>query len=78
MCDLLIGSREFHENPLSAFRCEASQVKAKVTLEQATMAQRGSRCIAVLFLLPRRYMWVGGQRHVPAALPPEKDPLPTV
>ena len=31
-----------------------SGVKVKVTLEQATKAQRGSRCIALLFLQPRR------------------------
>ena len=52
--------------------------KVNVSLEQATKAQRGSRCIALLFLKPRRYMRVGGQRHAPAALPPGKDPVPTV
>jgi hypothetical protein len=30
------------------------KVKVKVTLEQATKAQRGSSGIALLFLLPRR------------------------
>jgi len=30
------------------------KVKLKFTLEQATKAQRGSRGIALLFLLPRR------------------------
>ena len=30
------------------------KVKIKVTLELATKAQRGSRCIALLFLQPRR------------------------
>jgi hypothetical protein len=30
------------------------KVKVKVTLEQATKAQRGSRCIEKLFLPPRR------------------------
>jgi len=37
-----------------------------------------SRGIAVLFLLPLRYMLVGGKRHAPTALPPETDPIPTV
>ena len=49
-----MGSGEFRDNPLSVVRGEASQVKAKVAQEQATMAQRGSRCIALLFVLPRR------------------------
>jgi hypothetical protein len=39
-------------------------------------AQRGSRCIALLFLQPRRLMEVGGQRHAPAALPPGKTRYP--
>ena len=30
------------------------KVKVKLTLEQTTKAQRGSRCIALLFLSPRR------------------------
>jgi predicted secreted Zn-dependent protease len=33
---------------------QSVKVKVKVTLEQATKAQRGSRGIAVLFLQPRR------------------------
>ena len=34
-------------------------LKVKFTLEQAMKAQRGSRGIAILFLLPRRWMgWV--------------------
>ena len=48
------------------------KLKVKFSLKQATKAQRGSRCIALLFLQPRRYMGVGGQRHAPAALPPGK------
>jgi hypothetical protein len=36
-------------------------------------AQRGSRSIALLFIEPQRYMGVGGQRHVPAALPPGRE-----
>ena len=35
------------------------KVKVKLTLEQAMKTQRGSRCIALLFLQPRRQMgWV--------------------
>ena len=51
-------------------------VKVKVTLEQATKAQMGSRGTALLFLQPRREMGVGGQRHAPAALPPGKIRYP--
>jgi hypothetical protein len=32
-------------------------------------AQKGSRGIVIFFLYLRRYMWLGGQRHTPAALP---------
>ena len=53
-------------------------VKVKVTLEQATMAQRGSRCIALLCLQPRCQMGAGGQRHAPAAVPPGKSPVSIV
>jgi hypothetical protein len=42
------------------------------TLEQATKAQRGGRYIALIFLKPRRQMWVGGQRQAPAVLPSGK------
>ena len=52
------------------------KVKVKFTLEQATKAQRGSRCIALLFLQTRRKMGVGGQRHASAALPPGKTRYP--
>ena len=52
------------------------KVKVKVTLEQVTKVQRGSRCIALLFLQPRLYMGVGGQRHAPAALSPGKTRYP--
>ena len=55
-------------------RIKVSKVKVKVTLEQATKAQTVSRCIALLFLQPRRYIRVGGQRHAPAALPPRERP----
>ena len=54
------------------------KLKVKVTLEQATKAQRGSICITVLLLQPRRCMGVDGQRHAPPALPPGKDPVPIV
>ena len=52
------------------------KVKVKFFLEQTTKAQRRSRGIALLFLQPRRWMGVGGQRHVPAALPPGKTRNP--
>ena len=39
-------------------------------------AQRGSRCIALLFLQPQHAMAVGGQCHAPAALPPGKNRYP--
>jgi len=51
-------------------------VKVKVSLEQATKTQRGSRDIALLFLQPRRYMGVCGQRQAPATLPPGKTRYP--
>ena len=50
------------------------KVKVKVTLVQASNSQSGSRCIALLFLLPRRKMQVCGQRHAPAALPTGRKP----
>ena len=53
-----------------------NKVKVKFTLDQATKAQRGSRCIALLFLQPRRYMGVADQRHAPVALPPGKVRYP--
>jgi len=45
------------------------KVTVKFTLAQAVNAQKRSKSIAVLFLLPRLVIEVGGQRHVPAALP---------
>jgi hypothetical protein len=54
------------------------KVKIKFTLEEAMKAQRGSRGIALLFLYPWRYMGVSGQCYAPAALPPERDPVPIV
>ena len=41
----------------------------KFTLEQATKAQRGSRCIVLLFLKPQHQMVVGGKCHASATLP---------
>ena len=52
------------------------EVKVKVTPKQATKAQRGSRCTALLFLQPRCYMGVGGQHHASAVLPPRKTRYP--
>ena len=49
--------------------CVCVCVCVKFTIEQATKAQRGSERIDLLFLQPRCQMWVGGQRHAPAALP---------
>jgi hypothetical protein len=44
------------------------------TPEQAVKAQRGNRRIALFFVLPRRSVMVGGQRHSPTALPQGKRP----
>ena len=51
------------------------KVKVKFTLEHATKAHREREradVVALLFLQPRRLVWVGRQRHAPAALPPRK------
>ena len=48
------------------------KVKVKFSLEQATKAQRGSRCIALS--LTSALDGVGGLRHAPAALLPRKRP----
>jgi hypothetical protein len=49
------------------------KVKVKITLEQATKAQRGSRGIALLFHLPRRQMgWV--VNATPRPLYPQERP----
>jgi hypothetical protein len=53
------------------------RVKVEVfycSLEQTTMSQRGSRIIALLFLYPRPWMWLGGQSHAPSALPSGNRP----
>jgi hypothetical protein len=53
------------------------KLKVKVTLEQATKAPRGSRCLAILYLQTRRFlMGVGDQHHAPAALPQGKVRYP--
>jgi len=52
------------------------RVMIKFTLEAAKKAQRGSRLIALLFLQPRPYIKVGGQRHAPAASLPGKTRYP--
>jgi len=57
---------------LLQFQC--TKVTLQFTVQQAAKAQRGSRGIALLFLYPRRYMGVAGQRHVLATLPLEKRP----
>ena len=46
----------------------------RFTTEQAMKVQRGSRGVALLFLLPRRQKGVGGEHHAPDALPPGKRP----
>ena len=55
LCDMT-GSYGFgHDDRCSCgFDVVQVKVKVKLALEQATMAQRGSRYIAVLFLQPRR------------------------
>ena len=59
-------------NTLHIYIC--SEVKKKVTLEQATKDQRWNRGLPILFLRPRRLVGVGGQHHPSAALPPGKIP----
>ena len=46
------------------------KVKVDFAIEQAMKAQRRSRGIDLLFLLPRRYMGVCDLRHAPTVLPP--------
>ena len=63
---------------MGAYEHSKGQVKLKVTLEQVTKAQRGTRVVALLFNLDARW-WLGGQRHDPTALPPQKsDPVRVV
>ena len=45
---------------------------------QVTKVQSGSRDIPLLFFLPLELDGVGGQSYAPTALPPGKDPVPTV
>jgi len=42
------------------------------TAVQGIKPQTGNKVIAILFLQPRCYVGLGGQRHAPAALPPGK------
>ena len=42
----------FHSCYVNKYNIQV-KVKVKVTLEQATKAQRGKRCMALLFLQPR-------------------------
>jgi hypothetical protein len=42
-------------------------VKVKLALEQTTKALRGRKYVALLFLYPRFWMGVGGQRQDLAA-----------
>jgi len=46
-----------------------------LTKHHAMKAYWWSGCIAPLILWPRHWMEVSGQLHVPAALPPGKEPL---
>ena len=68
MTRLLVAFRNFANAP--------KRVKVKFTLEQAMKTQRRSRGIASLFLQPRRYVDVGGERHAPVATPPGKTLYP--
>jgi hypothetical protein len=53
----------------------AGKVMVKVTLQQATKAQRGVKVyLYSAFKFGDR--WMGGQRHVPAALPLRKTRYP--
>jgi hypothetical protein len=57
---------------------DGEKVKVKYSLQQAYVAQRVSRGIALLFLnLGTRRRWCG-RHNAPAALPPGKDPVPIV
>jgi hypothetical protein len=47
---------------------------ANVNVERAMKAQSWSRGVALLFILPWRYMAVGNQKHAPTALPPGRRP----
>ena len=54
----------------------AVRKKVKVTLEQVLRTQTGSKGTAVLFFLISGPDGVGGQRHIPAAVPPRKTWYP--
>ena len=65
----------YKDNCCCLFHHVKVKVKVKFSLEQATKAQRGNGCIALLFPQSRHQLGVGG-RHAPAALPPGKTRYP--
>ena len=70
---LLVSNSYIHDiYPRRGLNINGIYAQKQFTLEEGTKAQKGSRCIALLFLQPRRQMRVGGQRPAPAALPPGK------
>jgi hypothetical protein len=48
----------------------AKESKVNFNAVEAIKPQTGNKATAILFLQPRRYVGLGGQRHAPAALPP--------
>ena len=59
----------------SCFFCGARGKKnVNSTLQQAMKAQKGCRLISLIFLWPRLWLGVGGQRHASTALPPGNRP----
>jgi hypothetical protein len=75
-CDLSYTSFQF-VIPSSLRHPSFCELKT-YTLEKATKAQRGSRRIALLFVLTWALGGNGNERHAPAALPRERDPVPIV
>jgi hypothetical protein len=59
------------------FLAKSKKEKVKVTLEQATKAQKGSRGIPLLFNLGTRRGCVVNAKPRPL-YPRERDPVPTV
>jgi hypothetical protein len=51
---LLTNLKSFHPSHTKMVRKSIEKVKVKLTLERATKALRGNRCIAQIFLQPRR------------------------
>jgi hypothetical protein len=60
----------------SVYSIYAIKVKIKVTLEQVTKAHRGSRSVAVLFILGTR--WDGLSKPRFGCFTPGKIPVPIV